>query len=61
LITEHLGRVPKRGDAIELDGLHLEVLRADARQVHLVQVTRTHRAVADEFAQHMTEPRRAHA
>ncbi|HEU0203126.1 MAG TPA: transporter associated domain-containing protein [Burkholderiaceae bacterium] len=61
LLTEQLGRVPKRGDAVEIDDLRLEVLRADARQVHLVQVTRLHRAVTEEFAHSDAESRRMHA
>lgn len=40
LVAERLGHVPHRGDVIELDGLHFEVLRADARQALLFQVTR---------------------
>jgi magnesium and cobalt transporter len=51
LVTDHFGRVPRRGDAMELDGLRLEVLRADARQVHLLQVTRLPKTVAREFAE----------
>jgi magnesium and cobalt transporter len=50
LITEHLGRVPKRGDAIELEDLRFEILRADARRALLLQVTRLHRPAAEEFA-----------
>jgi magnesium and cobalt transporter len=49
LITEHLGHVPKRGDAIELEDLRFEVLRADARRALLFQVTRLHRPAAEEF------------
>jgi magnesium and cobalt transporter len=49
LITDQLGRVPRRGDVIELDGLRIEVLRADARQAHLFQVTRLPKTVAREF------------
>ncbi len=49
LVTDQLGRVPKRGDAIELDGLRLEVLRADARQAHLFQVSKLPKTVAREF------------
>ena len=30
LVTDHFGRVPKRGDFIEIDNLRFEVLRADA-------------------------------
>jgi magnesium and cobalt transporter len=51
LVTDHFGRVPKRGDVMEVDGLRVEVLRADARQVHLLQVTRMPKTVAREFAE----------
>src|SRR5690606_36444126 len=40
LVTGKLGRVPRRGEAVELAGLRFEVLRADARQVQLLLVTR---------------------
>ena len=36
LVTEHFGRVPRRGDHVVLDGVRFEVLRADARQVQLL-------------------------
>ena len=36
--SRHLGRVPKRGDAIEIGEMRFEVLRADARQAHLFLV-----------------------
>ncbi|MGE5337494.1 MAG: HlyC/CorC family transporter [Gemmatimonadota bacterium] len=51
LVTDQLGRVPKRGDVIEIDGLRFEVLRADARQAHLFQVARLPKTVAQEFEQ----------
>ena len=57
LITEHLGRVPKRGDAIEVEDLRIEVLRADARRALLLQVTRLHRPAAEEFAATDTDVR----
>ncbi len=50
LLTNHLGHVPHRGETITLPPLRFEVLRADARQVHLLQVRREatdHLAVAD--------------
>ena len=50
LVTDHFGRVPRRGDSMEIDGLRFEVLRADARQVHLLQITRVPKTVAREFA-----------
>jgi magnesium and cobalt transporter len=40
LITEQFGRVPRRGEHVELQGLRFEVLRADARQVQLLLVER---------------------
>jgi len=42
--------VPRRGDAIEIDGLRFEVLRADARQAQLFHVARVPRTLAREFA-----------
>ena len=36
LVTDTLGRVPRRGEKIRLDRIEFEVLRADARQVHLL-------------------------
>src|SRR5712692_287597 len=38
LIMITLGRLPKRGEKIEIDGLRFEVLRADSRRVHLLKV-----------------------
>ncbi|MCS6944087.1 MAG: transporter associated domain-containing protein [Sutterellaceae bacterium] len=49
LLAEHLGRVPRRGDIAEIDGLRFEVLRADARQVHLVRVGWLHPPAAADF------------
>ncbi len=40
LMADHLGRVPRRGESIELSPMRFEVLRADARQVHLLKVER---------------------
>ena len=51
LLTEHFGRVPKRGDVVVLEDLRFEVLRADARRPHLFLVTRQpKKTVAEEFA-----------
>ncbi len=38
LVTEQFGRVPRRGEAVSLDRFRFEVLRADARQIHLLLV-----------------------
>jgi magnesium and cobalt transporter len=35
-VTDAFGRVPRRGEAIEIDGFRFEVQRADARQVHVL-------------------------
>jgi magnesium and cobalt transporter len=56
LITDQFGRVPRRGDRIEIDGLRFDVLRADARQVHLLQVSRVPRTLAREFADQQDQP-----
>lgn len=40
LVTAELGRVPRRGDQATIDGWRFEVLRADARQAHLLQAER---------------------
>ena len=40
LITEHFGRVPRRGDSVTLEGVRFDVLRADGRQVQLLMVER---------------------
>jgi magnesium and cobalt transporter len=38
LVANHQGRVPHKGDVFEIDRLRFEVLRADARQVHVLLV-----------------------
>ena len=40
LVANHVGRVPRKGDEFDIDGLHFEVLRADARQVHVLLVSK---------------------
>ncbi|MBW7903920.1 MAG: CBS domain-containing protein [Rhodocyclaceae bacterium] len=40
LILSRLGRVPRRNESIELDGLHLRVLRADGRRLYTLLVER---------------------
>ena len=36
LVIQHLGRVPKMGEHIEIDGIEFEVQRADPRQIHIL-------------------------
>jgi magnesium and cobalt transporter len=38
LVANHLGRVPNKGDVFEIDNIRFEILRADARQVHVLLV-----------------------
>ena len=38
LVANHQGRVPHKGDIFDIDHLRFEVLRADARQVHVLLV-----------------------
>ncbi len=38
LVANHLGRVPRKGDVFDIGNLRFEVLRADARQVHVLLV-----------------------
>ena len=40
IVMARLGRVPRRGEKLEIDGLRFEVLRADSRRMHLLKVTR---------------------
>ncbi|MBO9537200.1 transporter associated domain-containing protein [Herbaspirillum sp.] len=48
LVANHLGRVPRKGDEFDIDGLHFEVLRADARQVHVLLVSMLPPAAAQD-------------
>ncbi len=38
LVIHRLGRLPKRGEAIDVDGMRVQVLRADSRRVHTLLV-----------------------
>ena len=40
LVVQRFGRLPKRGEAITIDGLRVQVLRADSRRLHVLQVHR---------------------
>jgi magnesium and cobalt transporter len=37
-VASHLGRMPHKGDVFDIANLRFEVLRADARQVHVLHV-----------------------
>lgn len=38
LVTKALGRMPKRGERVEIDRFRFKVLRADSRRIHLLEV-----------------------
>lgn len=38
LVAKHLGRMPRKGEQFNIDRLRFEVLRADARQIHVLLV-----------------------
>ena len=40
LVIAHLGRLPKRGETVTLDGLRIQVLRADSRRVYTLTVVK---------------------
>tara|TARA_R110001583_G_scaffold195118_1_gene369462 strand:- start:200573 stop:201418 length:846 start_codon:yes stop_codon:yes gene_type:complete len=40
LVIRQFGRLPKRGEAVVLEGLKIQVLRADSRRVHTLVVER---------------------
>ncbi len=40
LVIAHLGRLPKRGESITLEGLRIQVLRADSRRVYTLTVVK---------------------
>jgi len=41
MVIHHLGRLPKRGETMVVDGLRIQVLRADSRRVHTLLVDRS--------------------
>lgn len=40
VVANHVGRVPRKGEVFDIENLRFEVLRADARQVHVLLVER---------------------
>jgi len=38
LISQTLGHVPQRGETVEIENLHFEIVHADSRRVHLISV-----------------------
>ena len=50
LVAKHLGRVPRKGDVFDINNMRFEVLRADARQVHVLLVEKLPEPVAESVA-----------
>ncbi len=48
LVANHLGRMPRKGEQFVIDDLRFEVLRADARQVHVLLVEKLPRRTFGE-------------
>ena len=44
VVTHAFGRVPKRGESVEICGLRFQVLRADSRRIHSLRVERPSQA-----------------
>lgn len=38
LVIDHFGRLPRRGESVELEGLLIQVLHADSRRLHVLLV-----------------------
>ena len=45
-VAGHLGRMPRKGETFDLAGLRFEVMRADARQVHVLLVEKLPQRIA---------------
>ena len=50
LVANHLSRVPRKGDVFDIERLRFEVLRADARQVHVLLVEKLPEPEVEEVA-----------
>ncbi len=48
LVIQHLGRLPKRGETVQIGNLRIQVLRADSRRVHTLLVDPQHTMPLDE-------------
>jgi len=52
LVAHRLGHVPRRGEAVEIDGQRLQVIRADNRRIHLLMVSRAQTESSPAAASH---------
>lgn len=47
LLLREFGHLPRRGESLELEGYHFEILRADNRRIHLLRVKPLVAAIPD--------------
>jgi magnesium and cobalt transporter len=47
-VAKHLARMPHKGDVFDIDNLRFEVLRADARQIHVLTVEKLPPAIDEQ-------------
>ncbi|TWI64235.1 magnesium and cobalt transporter [Pseudoduganella lurida] len=47
-VSKHLARMPHKGDTFDIDNLRFEVLRADARQIHVLTVEKLPPAIDEQ-------------
>lgn len=50
LVANYLGRVPRKGDVFDLKPLRIEILRADARQAHMLLLEKLPGSAIEEAA-----------
>jgi magnesium and cobalt transporter len=50
LVINELGRMPRRGESVSVDGFHFRVIHADRRRVHTLEVLRQDLPAGDDTA-----------
>ena len=50
LVIHELGRLPRRGESVSVDGFHFRVIQADRRRVHMLEVLHEEMPADDESA-----------
>ncbi|MDH3493937.1 MAG: magnesium/cobalt efflux protein, partial [Acidobacteriota bacterium] len=47
LVTSEAGYVPKKGEKLEIRGLEVEILKADAKKIHLLRLRLSESSTGD--------------
>lgn len=50
-VIDHLARMPRKGELIEIANLRFEILRADARQIHVLLIEKLPNTVVDDVSE----------